>query len=83
MTAVQFEAVIFEIMSAKVMVEPEEARAMILEARELCRYLERARSRQRSGVSRRRRSEGARRPAPAARAPEGRPTQEPLTSLPR
>jgi hypothetical protein len=40
MTEEQFESVIFGIIPAKVMVEPEEARAMILEARAFCRYLE-------------------------------------------
>jgi hypothetical protein len=42
MTDVQFEGVLFELIPEKVVAEPEEARAMILEARAFCRYLERA-----------------------------------------
>jgi hypothetical protein len=41
MTDLEFETVIFEIIPAKMVVEPEEARGMVLEARAFCRYLER------------------------------------------
>lgn len=39
MTDVQFENVVFDTVPAKMMVEPDEARSMILEARAFCRYL--------------------------------------------
>lgn len=41
MTDLGFETIVFEIIPAKMVVEPEEARGMILEARAFCRYLER------------------------------------------
>jgi hypothetical protein len=42
MTDLAFETVVYDIVPAKVTVDPDEARDMVLEARAFCRYLRRA-----------------------------------------